>query len=109
MIRANREAEGHDRETYSHLHSLQDVKKLQSATIECVNKDGEVVIMVLFRLGGLLSTPEKVQNIAGLDEVPDVRKGQGSMGAVDFCIVDQESNKRINAWLAQQVIAKAGD
>lgn len=37
-------------------------------------------MMFLFRLGGLLDSPEKVKDVAGLEELPVVKEGWSAMG-----------------------------
>lgn len=61
-------------------------------------------MMLLFRLGGLLSSPEKVKEIAGLRELPVVREGMSEMGIVQFCAVDKEAQKKLEQWLAQKAV-----
>jgi len=105
LVRAEREAQGHDRETYEHGQQLGNVMKSQSAVIPA--KDGTV--MVLIRLGGLLGSKEKVREIAGLDEDPKVVDGKSEMGKASFCVVDEEAKRKIDEWLAQApVVSKPG-
>lgn len=61
-------------------------------------------MMLLFRLGGLLDSPEKVKEIAGLSELPVVREGMSEMGIVEFCVVDLEVQKKLEEWLAQKAV-----
>jgi hypothetical protein len=97
------QAAGHDRETYEHEQQLGNVLKSQSAVIP--GPDGKS--MFLFKLGGLLGDVQKVKEVAGLDETPEVVQGQGEMGMTNLCIVDEEVKKKINEWLAQvQVVEK---
>jgi hypothetical protein len=77
--------------------------KSQSATIP--GADGKSVIV--FRLGGLLDSGEKVKEVAGLERLPRLVEGEGELGMTTFCIVDESSKKKIDAWLAQaQVVEK---
>ena len=63
--------------------------------------------MVLFRLGGLLNSADKVKEIARLEELPSVVEGQSEMGMAKFCLVDEKAKKAVDTWLAQaQVVAK---
>ena len=75
-----------------------------SATI--TNSDGSRT--VLLRLGGLLNSPEKVKEIAGLTEIPRVEIGRGELGKnSNFAMVSEEAKRKIDEWLAQQqVISK---
>jgi hypothetical protein len=61
-------------------------------------------MMLLFRMGGLLDSPEKVKEIAGLDELPVVKEGMNEMGPVKFCIVDKEVLQKLEEWLAQKAV-----
>jgi hypothetical protein len=63
--------------------------------------------MLLFRLGGLLDSAEKVKEIAGLDELPVVREGMSEMGIVNFCVVDRDVQKRLEEWLAQKAVLQS--
>ncbi|KAF2827439.1 hypothetical protein CC86DRAFT_455101 [Ophiobolus disseminans] len=102
LIKDEKEALGYDREAYEHSLQLPKVFKGQSATIPTASVDGG--LMLLFRLGGLLDTPEKVKQIAGLDGVPVVKGGMSEMGMVQFCVVDKETQKKLEEWLVQRAV-----
>jgi hypothetical protein len=102
LIKDEKEALGYDREAYEHSLQLPKVFKGQSATIPTNGADGE--LMLLFRLGGLLDTPQKVKDIAGLDELPVVKEGMNELGPVRFCVVDKEVQKKLEEWLAQKAV-----
>jgi hypothetical protein len=102
LIRDEKEALGYDREAYEHSLQLPQVFKSQSATIPTTSADGEM--MMLFRLGGLLDSPEKVKEITELDELPVVKEGMGEMGLVQFCVVNLEVQKKLEEWLAQRAV-----
>lgn len=97
LVREEREAAGHDRETYEHEQQLRNVLRSQSAIIPSASGDPMFVI----RLGGLLSTAEKVKEVAGLEEMPKVVNGMSEMGMASFCLVDGKAKKAIDEWLAQ--------
>jgi hypothetical protein len=70
-----------------------------SATI--TTSDGARIVLV--RLGGLLDTPQKIQEIAGLSEPPPVEEGESDMsGSTRFCMVSEETKRKIDEYLAQQ-------
>lgn len=102
LIKDEKEALGYDREAYEHSLQLPKVFKGQSASIPTTGADGEMVL--LFRLGGLLDTPEKVKEVAGLKELPIIRDGMSEMGMVKFCVVDKETQKKLEDWLTQQSV-----
>lgn len=102
LVKDEKEAAGYDREAYEHSLHLPDIFKTQTATISTTGEDGG--LMLLFRLGGLLDTPEKVQEVAGLDEVPKVVQGMNEMGLAKFCYVDKEAQKKLEEWLVQQAV-----
>jgi len=105
LVRSDWEARGHDRETYEHTFSLQNVKENQSSIIPVIDEvTGEWKTMVLFRMGGFLNTPERVMRVAGLDHVPDVKTACSEMGLVSFCVIDMEADSRINQWLAHAAV-----
>jgi hypothetical protein len=93
---------GYDREAYEQSLQLPKVFKGQSATIPTAGADGEM--MLLFRLGGLLDTPEKVKEIAGLEELPIVREGESEMGIMKFCVVSKEVQGTLEEWLKQRAV-----
>ncbi|OAK95010.1 hypothetical protein IQ06DRAFT_284998 [Phaeosphaeriaceae sp. SRC1lsM3a] len=102
LIKDEKEALGYDREAYEHSLQLPKVFKGQSATIPTTGGDGE--LMLLFRLGGLLDSPEKVKEIAGLEDLPVVREGWSEMGVVKFCVVDKDAQRKLEEWLAQKAV-----
>jgi hypothetical protein len=102
LISAEKEAMGYDREAYEHSLQLTKVFKSQSASIPLPGSEGEM--MLLFRLGGLLDSAEKVKEVAGLEKLPVVREGVSEMGVVKFCVVDREVQKRLEEWLTQQAV-----
>jgi hypothetical protein len=102
LIKDEKEALGYDREAYEHSLQLPKVFKGQSAFIHLPGGEGEM--MLLFRLGGLLDTVEKVKEVAGLEQLPIVREGMSAMGVVKFCVVDREVQRRPEEWLTQQAI-----
>jgi hypothetical protein len=87
---------------YEHSLQLPKVFKGQSATIPTAGADREM--MLLFRLGGLLNTPEKVKEIAGLEELPIVREGESEMGIMKFCVVSKEVQGTLEEWLKQRAV-----
>lgn len=99
LIKDEKEALGYDREAYEHSLQLPSVFKGQSASIPVAGSE-----MLLFRLGGLLKTAEKVQQVAGLEKLPAVREGRSEMGVVKFCAVDKEAQKKLEEWLTQQSV-----
>ncbi|KAH6873007.1 hypothetical protein BKA58DRAFT_158491 [Alternaria rosae] len=102
LVRTEKEALGYDREAYEHNLSLLKVFKSQSAFIPTSGAGGEM--MLLFRLGGLLSSAEKVQEVASLDRVPVEQEGMSEMGPVKFCLVDKDAQKKLEEWLTQQSV-----
>jgi hypothetical protein len=102
LIKDEKEAYGYDREAYEHSLQLPKVFKSQSASIPTTGADGG--LMLLFRLGGLLDSPEKVKEIAELEGLPVVKEGMSEMGVVKFCVVDKEAQKKLEEWLAQKAV-----
>ncbi|KAH6676665.1 hypothetical protein B0J14DRAFT_586091 [Halenospora varia] len=98
LVRADRGAAGHDRESYEHSLILKDVLKSQSTVVH--DKDGEK--WFVFRLGGVLESAEKVKEIARLEKVPKVTWGENDMGQVKFCWVDEEAKVKIEGWMDEQ-------
>lgn len=103
LIRAKKEATGHDRESYEHSLQLKSVFASQSASVP--HPDGG--LMLLFRLGGLLNSPEKVQEIAGLEEPPVIQDGWSERGPVKFVMVDEKAKKKLEAWFTQESVLQS--
>ncbi|KAJ4365856.1 hypothetical protein N0V83_008478 [Neocucurbitaria cava] len=104
LIKDEKEALGYDREAYEHSLQLSQVFKGQSASIPAGGGSDDDDMMFLFRLGGLLKTPEKVKEVAGLEELPVVREGTNEMGVVKFCVVDKDTQKKLEEWLTQHSV-----
>jgi hypothetical protein len=102
LVKDEKEALGYDREAYEHSLQLSKIFKGQSATIPTVGADGAT--MLLFRLGGLLDSAEKVKEIAGMDELPVVQDGINETGIVKFCLVEEGTKKKLEEWLAQKAV-----
>ena len=102
LIKDEKEALGYDRAAYEHSLQLPKVFKGQSASIPMTGSDGEM--MFLFRLGGLLETPEKVREVAGLKKLPVVREGMSGKGLVTICLVDMDTQKKLEEWLTHQSV-----
>lgn len=100
LIKDGKEAAGHDRESYEHSLQLKSVFASQSASAP--HPDGG--LMLLLRLGGLLSSPEKVQEVAELEEPLIVQDGWSERGPVKFVMVDEEAQKKLKEWLTQQSV-----
>ncbi|CZR63731.1 uncharacterized protein PAC_13628 [Phialocephala subalpina] len=103
LVRADREAAGYDREAYEHSLTLKDVLQSQSTVFH--DTDGKK--WTLYKIGGLLESKEKVQEIAELKEAPKITKGIGSMGMYDFVWVDDKAREKIESWVEmQQLVGK---
>jgi hypothetical protein len=102
LIKDEKEAAGYDREAYEHSLQIPSIYKDQSAVIQTTGPDGGMVW--LFSLGGLLDTPEKVQEITGMDKVPGVVTGIGETSLAKFCYVEKEAQKKLEEWLTQQSV-----
>jgi hypothetical protein len=100
LVKTERAALGHDRESYEHSLQLKSVFASQSAAVP--HPDGGLVL--LFRLGGLLSSPERVQEVAGLEEPPVIQDGWSERGPVKFVMVDEGAKKKLEEWLTQQSV-----
>jgi len=97
LIKDEKEAAGYDREAYEHNLQIPSIYKEQSAVIQTTEPNGGMVW--LFRLGGLLNTPKKVQEITRIDKVPGVVTRIGETSLAKFCYVDKEAQKKLEEWL----------
>ncbi|CAO2656393.1 Nn.00g051960.m01.CDS01 [Neocucurbitaria sp. VM-36] len=102
LIKDEKEALGYDRAAYEHSLQLPKLFKGQSASIPMAGADGEM--MYLFRLGGLLKTPGKVKEVADLEELPVIREGMNEKEIVTFCVVNKDTQKKLEEWLTQQSV-----
>lgn len=93
---------GYDRAAYEHSLQLPKVLKEHSATIPTTGADGET--MWLFRLGGLLDSPEKVREVARLEALPKVVTGMSEMGLARFCVVGKDAQRRLEEQLTQRAV-----
>ncbi|KAF2501391.1 hypothetical protein BU16DRAFT_522362 [Lophium mytilinum] len=107
LVRASREAAGHDRESYEHSLGLGKVLREQSTTITITTADGTEEQAFVLRLGGLLESAEKVRQVAGLEELPKVVNGEGERGPAQFCVVDLKAKKKVEDWLALSQVAES--
>ncbi|KAL1594898.1 hypothetical protein SLS59_008448 [Nothophoma quercina] len=82
------------------MEALKKVFESQSASVP--HPDGGFVL--LFRLGGLLDSAKKVQEIAELDEPPVEQQGWSERGPVTFVMVDEATKKKLEEWLTQQSV-----
>ncbi|TVY64208.1 Acylphosphatase [Lachnellula suecica] len=98
LVRRGHEAAGHNRETYEHSLQLKELLSSQSTVIH----DAEGKAWWLIRLGGLLGTPAKVKEVAGLVDEPQVTEGENERGVARFAMVDEEARDKIEAWVEQQ-------
>lgn len=62
--------------------------------------------MLLFRLGGLLDSAEKLKEVAGLENLPVEQDGQNEMGNVKLCLVDKDVQKKLEEWIMQQSVLR---
>jgi hypothetical protein len=102
LVKNEKEALGYDREAYEHSLQLPQWFKGQSATIPTTGPDDGTLL--LFRLGGLLDSAEKVKEIAGMEELPVTKDGTNETGIVKFCLVDEGSKKKLEDWLVQRAV-----
>jgi hypothetical protein len=98
LVKDEKEALGYDCEAYEHSLQLPGVSKGQSANTPTTGADGGM--MLLFRLGGLLDSAEKVKDVADIKELPAVKNGVNEMCIVKFCVVDEGTKKKLEEWSA---------
>lgn len=104
LVKDDAEAVGYDREAYEHSLQLKNLFKENSATILTTGDDG--VTLLLFPLIGLLDSPEKVKEAAGLGGIPKMLHGENDMGMVRMCLVEKETYKKLEDWLTQRTVLK---
>jgi len=102
LIRHRFEPVGYDKEAYEHAQTLEDVLETQSTTIQGLDVNlsrQEGQDLFVFKLGGMLDTAQKVQEVAGMDSLPRIVQTFGETGPVKLCVVGQDERLKIQAWL----------
>ncbi|KAL8672107.1 MAG: hypothetical protein Q9168_003413 [Polycauliona sp. 1 TL-2023] len=99
LIKAEKKAEGHDRETYEHYLQLQ-VLSATSIRPECADRDDDDIDNWIFKLGeaeGPFIDIETLQRLVGISA--KLEKGRGEEGEADFAVVDSSAKRATEAWL----------
>ncbi len=105
IVRTDKEAEGYDREAYEYsLGREREKAKKDLATPKGSTPTGERGAKsrksyFILMLGGPLDTAGKVQQAAGLDELPTVLAGDAAGGEANFVRVDAVAKAAIQSWL----------
>ncbi|KAL8785373.1 MAG: hypothetical protein Q9213_003438 [Squamulea squamosa] len=90
LIKAEKEAEGYDRESYEH--------QLQLWVKPNRPKDSQRYSgTFIFRLGGPFQDINALRSAVGISAEP--RKGHGEEGDAEFAVVDGDARRAIEAWL----------
>ncbi|KAL8730744.1 MAG: hypothetical protein Q9181_004550 [Wetmoreana brouardii] len=101
MVLSRMEAQGFDREAYEHWLRICDkpvVSDLDEVDL-AISQPGSVF---LIKLEGILSTPEKVQEIASLSEPPTIDHGVSDTGEASlFCRVTGDTKQTLARWLSK--------
>lgn len=114
MLRATKEAEGHDRESYE--YSLLTIQQASGSLAQHAappppprrttflhprgDNSGRFIVQ-LTTTGGPLGSPEKIKEAAGLSALPTTTSGTGDDGqTAHFCEIDGLARARLLAWCA---------
>ncbi|KAF3063505.1 hypothetical protein GL218_01826 [Daldinia childiae] len=103
IVRAEKEAEGYDKEAYEHSHSLMAslTSNSRPQKIPIPNKTRPSVY--LLKLEGPLDNVFQVQSVAGLDIAPQEHKGTDDSGEpTSFCKVDADTKQKLLDFIADQ-------
>ncbi|KAI2778737.1 hypothetical protein F4815DRAFT_476461 [Daldinia loculata] len=101
IVRAEKEAEGYDKEAYEHSRSLMASLASNSRPQKIPNKTRPSVY--LLKLEGPLDNVIRVQSAAGLDITPQEHKGTDDSGEhTIFCKVDANTKQKLLEFLASQ-------
>ena len=101
MIRVEKEADGYDRESYEYELDLQ---KKKAALPELLPSAADGNLTYLVELSGLLDTPDKVQQAAGMHETPAVVTGRSleESRPVWLCCIDGVAKNTLLKWAADE-------
>ncbi|WQF80625.1 hypothetical protein CDEST_05639 [Colletotrichum destructivum] len=101
MVRADKEAQGHDKESYAYSCTLSPIKSPVAAALQTKNKARPATY--LLKLEGPFSDPEIVKRAGGAFALPPSRLiGIDDTGAaVSFCKVDEATKKSLLAQLSR--------
>jgi hypothetical protein len=97
LLKAEKVAEGYDREAYE--FSLTQRISMRAARAALADNEGR--LMFILQLHGPLDTPEKVKAAAQLKETPEVVTGVGESDTAKFVQIDGAGKARLLVWLAQ--------
>lgn len=102
-IRADREAQGYDREAHEYELELQK-RKANVTNLLPVDEDVESRMTFLVEVNGLLSSVEAIRKAAGLEEMPQTVDGWSveEKREVEMCIVGSREKKAILQWAAEE-------
>ena len=101
MIRSEKEANGYDRESYEYELELQ---KKKAVLPDLLPSAGHGNLTYLVELNGVLDTPDKVQQAAGMHETPAVVTGRSlEKGCpVWLCCIDGAAKDTLLKWAADE-------
>jgi hypothetical protein len=104
MVRTEKEAQVYDREAYEHEVEIGGKPRAKPPTTGAPPlSPTQARAMYLIKLDGILDTPEKIQDAAGLDECPDAIQATRDDGRSSFfCTVDGKAKHTITHWLTMQ-------
>ncbi|KAI4715706.1 hypothetical protein E4T48_08118 [Aureobasidium sp. EXF-10727] len=101
-LRASKEAQGFDREACE--YALFCRSKVMNASTTSQHSPPNNTLRGLI-LGGPLSTPEDVRDIAGFATLPTVVKAESENTSTSFCYVTAEEERRIRQGLSERSIS----
>ena len=94
LVRQAKESLGYDIEAYSYSLGIK-----RSSTPKNKNVAGNVNAMYIVKLEGPISSPEQVQEVAGLSHLPVKSTGQGETGDACFCTTTSSARSQLLQWL----------
>ncbi len=102
LVRAEREAQGYSREAYEHEieSSGKPGPSQHEQSPNASQSRAEATYIVL--LEGMLDTPEKIRDAAGLAQLPGVTQGISETGQAAFCRINGKTKQSIELWLSGQ-------
>ncbi|KAL8731339.1 MAG: hypothetical protein Q9181_004336 [Wetmoreana brouardii] len=102
-VRSRKEAQGFDREAYEYMVGSDGPLAASRVTTKVYGSSAsQVDTSWLLKLEGVLGTPEQIQKIANLHQLPQVFPGISTTGDALFCSINGETKESIEHWLLEK-------
>lgn len=104
IIRANLEAQGHDRSAYEHELALGGKRTTQRNPSKILISARDARASYVFKMEGPLGNAEAVRAAGNLCHVPETVQGEGDDGDATFCTINGLEKQAILVWLSTNAL-----